>query len=163
VYENLLAQTPAGVTYCGQGVADWDCATDAGNASDLGRDLPAWEKALFMPGAKQLRPLADLMRTIEFWRLRPQPKVLPIRSGSGATEQHAVALSTDFRDLILIYLPGPRPVEISLQAMPASPQITRWELRQGYTRSAEVVASGPTCQFSPPSDADWLLVIRSGK
>jgi hypothetical protein len=163
MYENLLSHTPSGVTYCGQGVVDWDGATDATNASDLGRDLPVWEKALFMPGAKQMRPLSDLMRTIEFWRLRSQSNSLIAWSGSEPTQQQVVALSTDSKDLSLMYLPGSHPAQVSLQALPASPQITWWEPRQGYTRSGAVVVAGPTCQFPPPSDGDWLLLIRSGK
>jgi len=163
MYEALLTHTPAGITYCGQGVVDWDGATDASNASDLGRDLPVWEKALFMPGAKQIRPLAELMRTIEFWRLRPQANSLIAWSGSEASQQQAVALSTDSGDLSLIYLPGPLPVAVSTHALPTSPQITWWEPRQGYSRSGAAVVSGPACQFQPPTDSDWLLLIRSGK
>jgi hypothetical protein len=162
IYENLLNYLAAGVSYAGHGIADWNIEIAPTSAADAGRALPAWEKALFMPGAKQMRPLANLMTSTEFWRLRPQPNALA--PGSQATNQACpVVESTDTKDPLLAYLPNGSPVEISLQAMPLSPVIQWLNPRDGSTRSASPAVTGQTCQLSPPADGDWLLIIKSRK
>jgi Protein of unknown function (DUF4038)/Domain of unknown function (DUF5060)/Putative collagen-binding domain of a collagenase len=162
LYENLLNCDFAGVTYAAQGVADWDSTTDASSTTELGR-LPVWEKALFMPAAKQMRPLANLMSWIEYWRLLPQPGLLVPTARSHSTQDDPVAASTENKDLTLIYLPQSNPVEISPTAMPPSPNITWLDPRHGWTRSAAAVVMGQSCQFPPPADGDWVLMIKSGK
>ena len=162
LYENLLNCDFAGVTYAAQGVADWDCSTEASGGTEAGR-LPVWERALFMPAAKQMRPLANLMSWIEYWRLLPQPDIVVPRSTADPTQEHPVAASTANNDLTLIYLPQPNPVDVSLTAMPLSPASTWLDPRHGWTRSAAAVVTGQTCQFTPPSDGDWVLMIKSGK
>jgi len=162
-YQGLLLSPPAGVTYAAQGVVNWDTTADHTPAAGLGAGMPLWEKALFMPGAKQMRCLANLMNSIDFWRLRPQPEAVTHQASQTADETHAVAASTSAKDLTLVYLPQPSSVDVSLQAMPASPLISWLEPRQGFTRSAVAVVSGSVCQFPPPGEGDWVLVIKSSK
>jgi hypothetical protein len=160
VYENLFMAPPAGVTYSAQGVLDWD-TTGQANGTDAG--MPLWQKSSFMPGAKQMRTLAMLMHSIDFWRLRPQPQVVPAKSGQLPANVGVVAASTASKDLTLVYLPQPDPVDVYLEAMPASPLISWLEPRQGATSTAVAVVSGPTCQFPPPGTGDWVLLIRASK
>ena len=155
VYESLFLRPPAGVTYAAHGVADWDASIDSGAAG-----LPLWERALFMPGAKQMRALTQLMNSIDFWRLRPRPDAVP---NQPAHQAPVVAASTTAKDLTLVYVPEPGPVDVSLQAMPPSPLISWLEPRQGSTRLAVAVVSGSVCQFPPPGQGDWVLLIKSGK
>jgi len=162
LYENLLSCDFAGVAYAGQGVADWNCSTEASSGTEAGR-LPVWQKALFMPGAKQMRPLANLMSWIEYWRLLPRADILDRSSTSGSTQEYPVAASTANNDLTLIYLPQPNPVGVSLTAIPSSPAITWMDPRHGWTRSAAASVTGQNCQFPPPSQGDWVLMIKSGK
>jgi hypothetical protein len=163
VYQSLFLRPPAGVTYAAQGVVNWDTTADNTPAAALGAGMPLWEKALFMRGAKQMRCLANLMNSIDFWRLRPRPEAVTLQASQPADETHAVAASTPAKDLTLVYLPQPNPVDVSLQAMPASPLISWLEPRQGFTRSAVAVVSGSVCQFPPPGEGDWVLVIKSSK
>jgi hypothetical protein len=163
IYENLLTHAAAGVSYAGQGVADWDKEIIGSNSADIGRDLPAWEKALFMPGAKQMQPLAILMKSIEFWRFRPRPDAVACGSKSVAAQDCAVAASTDARDLMLVYLPHGDPVEMNVRAMPTTPNATWFDPRNGSTHSAAANVTGSTCQFPPPAEGDWVLEVKSGK
>jgi len=163
VYQGLLRAPPAGVTYAAQGVVDWNTSPDFRTAADLGADMPLWEKALFMPGAKQMRSLANLMKSVDFWRLRPKPEAVPKQPGQSSAQEQVVAASTPAKDLTLVYLPQGNPVDVSLQAMPASPLISWMEPRQGSTHSAVAVVSGSTCQFPPPGQGDWVLLIKSSK
>lgn len=162
-YEGLFRRRPAGITYAAEGVADWDRTADNTPAAGLGAGMPLWEKSLFLPGAKQMRYLANLVNSIDFWRLRPEPDALPGPSHVPAAERAVAAVSRSPKDLTLVYLPQSNPVEVSLQAMPPSPLISWLEPRQGFSRSAVAVVSGSVCQFPPPGEGDWVLVIRSGK
>lgn len=159
VYESLFLRPPAGVIYAAQGVIEWDDSPDS-SAADRRGGLPLWERALFMPGAKQMRALAQLMDSIDFWRLRPRPDAVPDQP---AHQFPVSAASTSAKDLTLVYVPQPGPVDVSLQAMPPSPLISWLEPRQGSTRSAVAVVSGSVCQFPSPGDGDWVLLIKSGK
>jgi hypothetical protein len=163
VYQNLFMIPSAGVTYAAQGVVNWDTSVDSKTTAALAGGMPLWEKALFMPAAKQMRPLAKLMNSIDFWRLRPQPEAVHNQTPQSASESRVVAASTSAKDLTLVYLPQSNPVDVSLQAMPASPLISWLQPTQGFTRSAVAVVSGSTCQFPPPGSGDWVLLIKSGK
>jgi hypothetical protein len=163
VYQNLFMTPSAGVTYAAQGVVNWDTSVDLKTAAALGGGMPMWERALFMPAAKQMRPLAKLMNSIDFWRLRPQPEAVANQTPQSASESRVVAASTSSKDLTLVYLPQSNPVDVYLQAMPASPLISWLQPTQGFTRSAVAVVSGSTCQFPPPGSGDWVLLIKSGK
>ena len=163
VYQGLLLWPPAGVTYAAHGVTSWDSGTDLNPIAGIGAGMPLWERALFMPGAKQMRAVANLMNSIDFWRLQPRPDAVPSQAGQSTDEPHVVAASTSAKDLTFVYLPRSNPVDVSLQAMPASPVISWLEPRQGSTRSAVAVVSGSVCQFPPPGEGDWVLLIKSGK
>jgi hypothetical protein len=163
VYEKLLMTPPAGVTYAAQGVIDWNTSADPKNRANPGAEMPLWEKALFLPGAKQMRSLANLMNSIDFWRLRPRPDAVPNPPGQSPAQERVVAACTSARDLTLVYLPQANPVDVYLQAMPESPLVNWIEPRQGSTRSAVAVVSGSTCQFPPPGEGDWVLLIKSSK
>ena len=68
VYWSLLLAPPAGVSYGGQGVANWDTTVGPKDEQTKAADLPMWRKALFMPAAKQMSSLAevhDLDRLLE--------------------------------------------------------------------------------------------------
>ncbi len=160
VYQSLFLRSAAGVTYSARGVADWDTSVDPNATAGPGVGMPLWERALFMPGAKQMRALADLMSSIEFWRLRPRPEALANRS---ANRDRVVAASISAKDLTLVYLPQSGSVDVSLRAMPSSPLISWLEPRQGSVHSAVAVVSGSVCQFPPPGEGDWVLLIKSGK
>jgi hypothetical protein len=144
-------------------VVDWDVTADDKSGTGVGAGMPLWEKAMFMPGAKQMRCLANLMNSIEFWRLRPQPEAVARQASQPTDDMRVVAASTLAKDLTLVYLPQPSPVDVYLQAMPASPLISWLEPRQGSTRSAVAVVSGSVCQFPPPGEGDWVLAIKSSK
>ena len=161
IYQNLFLEPPAGVTYAAQGVATWDTTAELQPNGSVENRFPMWEKALFLPGAKQMRSLANLMNSIDFWRLRPRPDAVPNQSTPPAAR--IMAASTAAKDLTLVYLPQSAPVDVALQAMPPSPLISWLEPRQGSTRSAVAVVSGSVCQFPPPGEGDWVLLIKSSK
>ena len=157
-YWSLLNAPPAGVTYGGYSVWNWQ--TD----KPKGADLPRWRTALFMPAAKQMGTLAGFFSSMEFWRLRPAQDMLVRQPGSETPARHIAAARTESRDLAVVYVPEDRRVALSVAAMPAAPDSYWINPRTGERAPASAVASGGgACEFETPAEGDWLLVLKSEK
>jgi len=158
-YWGLLLTPSVGITYCALGVRVWDKA----KTLDTPKDLPMWQKSLFLPGASQMSHLTKFMNSIEFWRLRPRPQIVATQPGDTTPRRYIAAAATEARDLTLVYVPEDRTVEILLDALPPAPNITWFNPRTGQANPAVAVVSANTCQFPTPDSGDWLLVMKAGK
>lgn len=162
IYWSLLNTPTAGVTYGGHGVWGWDDGTKAPtDHPNSGTPLP-WQKALLMPGAEQMAHLADFFNSIEFWRLRPAPMVVVNQPGKENPRRSMAAGRTDQKDLLVVYIPEDRTVEIKLDALPPSPTIGWINPRTGEKSPAVAVVTQTTVQFPTPSEGDWILFMKSG-
>jgi len=163
VYWGLLMAPPAGVSYSGQGVVDWDLSFGPGAEGTKATDLPMWRKSLFMPAAKQMSALAKLVNSVDFWKLRPQPKVVALQPGNASPRKFIASASADPNTLSLVYVPENRSADVLLTALPQSPSVGWLNPRTGESNPAVAVVSGGTCQFPTPDPGDWLLVVKAGK
>ena len=59
------------MSYGAYGVVDWDRSVEPQEEKVRGGDLPMWQKAMFMPGAKQMSHLAKLMNSVDFGAAAP--------------------------------------------------------------------------------------------
>ncbi|HXG47069.1 MAG TPA: DUF4038 domain-containing protein [Methylomirabilota bacterium] len=163
IYWTLLNNPTAGVTYGGHGVWGWDDGTKPPtDHPNTGTPLPL-DKALVMPGAEQMRHLQDFFTSIDFHRLRPAPIIVVNNPGKDKPEKFIAAAKTDRKDLGLVYVPEDRTVEIKLDALPPSPNITWINPRTGERSPAVAVVTANTCQFPTPAEGDWLLLMQSQK
>ena len=160
-YWSLLLAPPAGVSYSGQGVVNWDPTAEPKDKKLPGSDLALWQKAMFMPGAKQMFHLARFMNSIDFWRLRPEPKLVAVQPGDNSPSRYLAAAATEQNDLAALYVPDERTVELTTERMPGSPTITWFNPRTG-TNAPAVAVVGATCQLPTPEPGDWLLVLKTG-
>ena len=123
IYWSLLMTPPAGgVSYGAQGVANWDTTVEPAGKHKKAADLPMWHKALFMPAAKQMSPLAKFMNSVDFWKLQPQPKAIATQPGDLSPRRFIAAASTDANDLAIVYVPEDRTLELFLDALPPLPR-----------------------------------------
>ncbi len=166
MYWSQLLASPAGVSYGAQGVMDWD-TTGGGNRSagkeERQADLPMWQKALFMPAAKQMSVLASFVHSMDFWRLRPSPQLVAEQQGTATPHRHVAAAATESKDLVVVYVPEDRSVELMLEALQPSPDITWFNPRTGQNSPAVGVIGARTGQFPTPATGDWLLIMKVGK
>lgn len=161
LYWSLLNSPAAGVTYGGHGVWGWDDGTKPPtDHPSTGTPLP-WKKALTMPCAEQIKYLHDFFATNDFWRLRPTPMFIVNQPGKEDPGHFIAAARTDAKDILIVYVPEDRTVEIKLDALPPSPNVTWINPRTGENSPAVAVVTQNTCQFPTPSEGDWLLVTRS--
>src|SRR5262249_1107128 len=113
----LMLVPPAGVTYAAQGVFDWNTTSGKGGEEEKQKiqdDVPTWKKSLFLPAAKQMASLANLVRSNEVWRLRPAQQFVSAQPGMASPRRYVAAASTESKDLTVVYVPEDRTVEISL-------------------------------------------------
>jgi hypothetical protein len=123
---------------------------------------PTWEQALDHPGAEQVALGARLLRALPWWRLRPTPSqaravdrdVPPVRQPACAQVQH---------ELWLTYCPtGSGRVEL-LGLDDLGWQATWIDPKTGAEQAIGAIgvpASGEWPAPPPPTDEDWLLLLR---
>lgn len=164
-YWGLLLAPPAGVTYGGQGVANWDTASESPADKTRAAGLPFWQKALFMPAAKEMSLLARFLQPTEWWRLRPQSKIVSLQPGDTSPNRQILAAQTDgeARDLTFVYVPEDRTIELTTATFPVSPTITWFNPRTGQYHPAVAVVGERVCQFPTPDPGDWVLVMKGAK
>ena len=148
----------SGLSYAGQGVANWETSVEGAPS-----ELPMWHRALFMPGAKQLKLLTDFVGSMDFWRLHPEPQLVAEQPGTVAPKRFIAVAATEARDLLVIYVPEDRTLEVLLEALPPSPKVGWFNPRTGENSPAVAVVGARTCQFPTPDPGDWLLVMKAGK
>ena len=162
-YWSLLLAPPAGVSYGGQGVVNWNANVGPKDEQTKAADLPTWHKALFMPAAKQMSSLASFMTSIDFWRVRPEPKAVATQPGEQSPRRFIAAAGTEAKDFSIVYAPEDRTLDLFLDALPHSPTVSWFNPRTGENNPAVAVLAGRSCQFPTPDPGDWLLVLKVGK
>jgi hypothetical protein len=162
VYSGLLLAPPAGVSYCAQGVMNWDARVQSRPEQTKADNLPLWRKALYMPAAKQMTHLSEFLNSMEFWRLRPRPELLAEKT-AGPSALRSLATSTEAKDLAVVYVPHERSAEVLLEGLPAAPDVAWFNPVTGERSHAVAVVGARTCQFPTPGPGDWVLVIKAGR
>lgn len=162
-YWSELLNPPAGVSYTGLVVVNWDTLLPKEKSKVRGGNLPLWRRAMFMAGAKQMAHLVNFMYGINFWRLRPEPKAVASQPGAASPHKFVAAAVTETKDLALVYVPEERSVELAAESLPPAPAAAWYNPANGATISAAPALDGKTCRFQTPQPGDWLLILRAGK
>jgi Protein of unknown function (DUF4038)/Domain of unknown function (DUF5060)/Putative collagen-binding domain of a collagenase len=161
IYWCLLDAPTAGTSYGGHGVWGWDNGTKPPtDHAASGTPLP-WQKAIHMEGAEQMAHVIDFFTSIDFWRLRPAPIIVVNQPGKADPKRYVAAARTDQKDLAVAYIPQERTVEIKLDALPPSPNISWINPRSGEKSPAVAVVTANTVQFPTPSEGDWILLMQT--
>lgn len=158
IYWSLLNAPTAGVTYGAHGVWSWHSVRgqpptehpDTGVAK-------TWREALLFPGSVQMKHLAELCSSIDWWTLRPDDVLLAEQPGRGNPTAYVSASRSEDGDLAVIYLPvGGR---LSLK-----PGILKDGLRAEWfdPRLGRRILAGSSEQgsFLAPDQRDWVLLLR---
>ncbi|MCI0349793.1 MAG: glycoside hydrolase family 140 protein, partial [Acidobacteriales bacterium] len=127
-----------------------------------GVPLP-WKKALTMPGAEQMAHVYSFFITNDFSRLRPTPAFVVNNPGGAKPSKYVAAARSDEKDVMIVYVPEERTIEIKLNSLPPSPNISWFNPRNGQTSPAVAVVTTDTCQFPTPEEGDWLLLMKTGR
>lgn len=160
VYWSLLNAPTAGVSYGGHGVWGWD--DGSGPPTDhagSGTPLP-WREAMDMPGATQMKHVADLFMSIDYTRLRPAQDLLIDQPGSVEAASFIMVAATPERDLLIAYTPAAEPISLRSDQVPAG--VATWmDPRTGERSAATGVVEKGTLRFDPPGAEDWVLILST--
>ena len=149
---SLLASPTAGVTYGGHGVWGWDDGTaPPENHPTTGIPKP-WREALHLEGAQQIVRLAEFLGSLEWWRLLPAPELVQDQPGG---HRHVSASRSMEGDLVVIYVPEDRRIELRLEALPMGLEGS-WV---SPTTGAAVRAELSDGHATTPAAGDWWLVL----
>jgi hypothetical protein len=91
------------------------------------------------------------------------PVAIVNQPGGSAPAKYIAAAKSDQRDLMVIYVPEDRTVEVKLDLMPESPNVTWVNPRTGERSPAVAVVTTSTCQFPTPAEGDWILFMKMEK
>ncbi len=163
IYWSFLTATSAGVNYGGQGVWNWQPGNGNAATNASASTQPGWREALFLPGAKQMSEVAEAIGGLEFWRLRPAPEIVARQPGIDEPGRHIAAARTPEGDMVLVYVPSDREVELVTEMLPSTPEVNWINPRTGQRSPGLAVLGGQTCRFPTPKQGDWLLLIRTFK
>ena len=159
---SALLNTPAGVSYSAQGVAHGELNPSPRAENDR-HNLPAWQRELFLPGARDIEALGDFFSSIDYWRLQPFSRAIPDQPGLQTPRRYIPAEGTEAHDLVGRLCARRSDCGCGLGAMPKSPSAKWINTRDGKQSPAVAVVSSSTCQFPTPDAGDWVLVIKAGK
>lgn len=160
VYWSLLNTPTAGVSYGGHGVWGWD--DGSGPPTDhpgSGTPLP-WREAIRMPGAEQMRHVADVFAAIDYWRLRPAPDALVDQPGDDDASLFIAVAASPAQDLLVAYTPGAPVVALRADRVPAG-TATWFNPRTGERSAAVGTVQQDEVRFTTPGVEDWLLVLST--
>lgn len=160
-YWSILSAPTAGITYGANGIWPWlREGEQILNHAGTGEHASRWHQAINLPGSMQYGYLADFMRSLEWWNLRPAPELLVQQPGDQQPGSFvSVSQSTD-GNTIVAYLPKPGPVKLfNLNHHAYEAQWFNPVTRQ--TAKARTLAKGTLLEVSPPADAgDLVLVLK---
>jgi len=91
------------------------------------------------------------------------PAVIRNNPGAGAPAKYFAAAKSDDRNLCVVYVPEDRTVEVVMELIPASPNVSWFNPRQSETNHAVGVVTTDTIQFPTPTEGDWILLMKMDK
>lgn len=161
LYWSLLNAPTAGVTYGGHGVWGWDDGSGPPVAhSNTGTPLP-WREALNMPGAEQVAHLSDFFRSVDWWRLQPDPDLLAVQPGARHVQRYVLAGRSQGGDLVVVYSPAGEELRLrSAHVLPGN-TATWCNPRTGERLPASTEHAGELTGYIPPDQKDWLLILQA--
>lgn len=155
VYWSLLNAPTAGVTYGGHGIWSWETAPREPQNHRGSGIAPPWHEAMKFEGSQQMKHVARLMRSLEWWRLRPSPALVLAQPEDPA---HFVgAAATESGDLAVLYLPVGGTVALDARRL-AGAEATWYDPRTGAHLAGRLEDAG---RITAPDSRDWVLLLRA--
>ncbi|MEG3614431.1 DUF4038 domain-containing protein [Isoptericola haloaureus] len=134
--------------------------------SDDWEFLPGWQERLRSQGAEQVARVRDVVASLPWWTLQPDPGRL-LTGGAdgdaGATDQlgsdRATAAVSPDGDLALVYVPTDRTITLDVERLAAGAGAWWVDPTTGEPAPATPAGSMTTPGPNAAGDGDWLLVL----
>jgi hypothetical protein len=158
-YWSILAAPTAGITYGANGI--WPWLREGEEILNHGRSagVPTWDKCLDLPAGIQVGYLAEFMRTLPWWRLKPAGQLLAGQPGDG-TFNHFISVSqADECGTIVVYTPVKSTIKL-FNPLGRKYQGEWFSPVANDLITAAVTHRDGIVEAVPPRDGDMVLVLR---
>jgi hypothetical protein len=120
----------------------------------------SWQDSLDFPGAGQMGHARTLLESLPFLSRVPDQSLIASDPGKAGDQVRA----TRGDGYLLVYLPTPKPVTITLGKIAGKNVTESWfDPRTGDSVKGSSLENSGTREFTPPSGSgpDWVLILRS--
>ncbi|GAA5522752.1 glycoside hydrolase family 140 protein [Aliifodinibius salicampi] len=156
-YYSLLSSPTAGVSYGAHGVWSWETKpSEPLNHKGSGIAKP-WDGAMELPGSEDLKHLANLFKSAEWWTLRPDQKLLSSQPGGDDPTKYVATASATDGDFAIIYLPEGGKVTLETDQLASELKGEWMNPRDGSRQEAQFNGSGT---YEAPNSEDWVLYLH---
>lgn len=163
-YWSVLATPTAGVTYGAYGIWPWlREGEEILNHASKGEGVSRWHESIKLPGSVQVGGLANFMRRLEWWNLKPVPDLLVEQPGDKQFNHFVSVSRTDDGQTIVVYLPAPNPVQL-YNLTGASYQGQWFDPVSNQYAKAKISHKKGVLELIPtPGSKDVLLILQKKK
>jgi len=112
-YWSVFAAPPSGVTYGADGIWPWIREGETALNHRPNLKVSTWDKAIELPGSKQIALLGQFMRSFPWWELRPAQELLLEQPGEENYKHHLSVLKSRDQKTIMVYVPAGK-LEVNL-------------------------------------------------
>lgn len=161
-YWSLFATPISGISYGANGIWPWiqeagELVENHGNPN--GRGPSTWYESMEFPGSRQIGLLSGFLQEFEWWTLKPAQELLLHQPGLETFNQFISVVSDDRKDLLMAYIP--HQLAFSLGLPTKSSYQARWfDPIKGSFKEAIGKTKNGWQEFNPPSEQDWVLVLK---
>ena len=154
-YWSLLNAPTAGTSYGAHGVWSWETSERVPlNHNNSGVAKP-WNVAMRYDGSEQLKHMAELFTSVDWWELRPHQELVKQSAEVDPANFIAAARSAN-KDLAVIYFPAGGEAEIKTGELQSNLKAEWFNPRNGKMSSASITGN----RVKTPDEKDWVLVFR---
>ncbi len=156
----LLSAPIAGVTYGAHGVWPWMREPGPVLNHDRAGNAPSWRECMAWPGAESMRVLAEVIASMPWTALRPDPRVAaPSKVDDGFSNYIAAAAAED-RSSAILYLPANPSALLDLSSFNRPMQATWINPGTGARAAGPKLPASALVTVQTPGPGDWLLLLR---
>jgi len=152
-YWSLLVSPTAGVTYGAHGIWGWDSHPALPmNHAGSGVARP-WFDAINLPGSTDMAHLMKLFSSLQWWTLRPDPRLIADQPGDKDPSAFIAAAKAENNEWALLYFPVGQTVTLQPDQMEGSLLLRWFNPRSGeWSRTLPLTSRNLT----PPDSEDWV-------
>ena len=123
-------------------------------------DAPSWRDCMSWPGAESMRALAEVISSVAWTALRPDPKLAAPSKVDDDFSNYIAAATAEDRSLALLYLPANPSAVLDLASF-ARPMQSVWiHPATGERTNGSRLPAAASVTVRCPGPGDWLLLLR---
>jgi len=160
-YWSVFAAPPSGITYGADGIWPWIRKGETALNHSPNLKVSTWDKAIELPGSRQIALLGDFMRGLDWWNLRPAQDLLLDQPGDQNYKHHLSVLKSMDQRVILVYVPAEK-LEIKLLLPPGLEYQFQWfDPQTGAFTELEAQNTKRVLNLQNPLEKDAVLLAIS--